>query len=300
MRCSLKILLFVLFCAVSLEASSLSMIEREESDRKIRLITTTFSDYFPIGYMATDKTGSKYPRSVFQDSFDNVFAKEKFKTEFISYPNSEEAISAVRVGNADVFFGMYYATDEYSGIEYVYPAALNNPVHLIMVPEKISKITNTDVLKSLRGIYSKQEYFSDFVIKHFKNLNMTPVETTDKAYEMLLTDQADYILGAYYYNYGQVLEKGLTGYLSFSKKSLWNMPLFIGLSKFLENKSAIALRIKNAVSMPEFKESVDKNLRKMIQELEEQTQGTVPPKYVRTPIEGELTPADEPLKGENP
>lgn len=298
MKFSIQIFLTTLFLlAFNTQAAMLS--SKSADNTKIEILVTTFPDFYPFGYNRLGARNMMESHSVFENVLEKMLVGDTYLMRYKPYDDTKKALSDVRLGKADMFLGMYYSTKAFEGIDFVFPAALNNPVHLMMMPDKISLIKNTQDLEKLKGIYSNEEYFSDFMIQNLKNLNVEAVETTDKAYEMLMTGQADFIVGSYYYNYAKILEKGLKGYISFSSKPLWSMPLFIGLSKTYKNRKAVKAHLERILNKPEFKQTVLSDLKENMRLLEETTQGIVAPLYVRKSLENELTPADEMQDGGN-
>ena len=99
--------------------------------------------------------------------------------------------------------------------------------------------------------------------------------------------------------YGKTIEMGLKGYVSFSTKALWDMPMFIAISKDMKNAKTVHELFRRLVANPDFAENMKKNLKIIMKEKEEQSQGVVPPMYVRQVQENELTPADELLREAN-
>ena len=184
-------------------------------------------------------------------------------------------------------------------MEYIFPAVLNNPIHLVTTPDKILNIKNVQDLKKFKGIYVQNEYFSDYMITNFKNYNLTPVPNSEEAFKMLLTGESDFMLGSYYFEYAEAIRLGLKPYIVFSNQPLWNMPLFIAMSKINSNPSAKAIhtRLHKAASNEAFRNQIIKTLKQRIENFEQKSQGIVPPMYVRKSLENELTPADEKMGG---
>lgn len=251
---------------------------------------TSFPDYAPISYIVADNRGNEYLRTVFSEPL-QIFAKlGNFKPEYILMKNYDDAVSMVRRGEIDVLTGIYYGTKQYDGLEYIYPAVINNPVNVVMMPQNTAKVKNTEDLKALKGVYSKEEYFSDYMLKNFASFNIKPVESTLAAYEKLFTGEVDYIVGTYYYNYVKACEFGLKDYVSFSQMAMWSMPMFIGVSKTAPDYKRISALLKKAVTKPEFLQKLNVALKAEVKKIELNSQGVVPPEFVRKGAE--LTPAD--------
>lgn len=257
------------------------------------LTLTSFSNYPPIATTEYDNRNMEYLQTIFDDALQEFAKLGEFKLIYILSENYDEAINVVRRGNVDVLLGIYYGTKRYSGLEYVYPAVINNPINIIMLPQTVSKVKNTNDLKTLKGTYSNEEYFSDYMLKNFESFNIKPTETTLSAYEKLFSGEVDYIAGTYYYNYAKVCELGLKNYVSFSQTALWSMPMFIGVSKASPKYKRISAFLKKTVASPEFSQKINRALKNKVKEIEIKSQGVVPPEFIRKNITDELTPADE-------
>jgi len=282
--------------AAPLGVRAFSIISKHEADSKKEILITSFSNYRPFGYATFDSRNIGYQHSVFSKAVSKFFPKEGYLLKYKAFTSSKDAATATRQGKVDVFFGAYYASAMFEGLDFVFPAVLNNPVHLMMTPDKISQIQNLDDLKNLKGIYSQEEIFSDYMLKNFENLGVQSVSSTDDAYRMLILGDADFMLGSSYHNRICLAEKGLKGYIAFSKTPLWNMPLFFGVSKASKNSKQFSAYFKKILSNESFKEKVLQDLKQAIEEIEIQSQGVVPPMYIRQARENEKTPADELLE----
>lgn len=289
------LVLFFLLPLIPGLVSAQSMVSDKKSSRRVYLKLTSFPEYYPFSF--TEKQGqTKELQTVFTDGI-NLFAKTgDYQLTYEAITDYDKAVADVRRGEIDILLGMYYDTKLYAGLEYLYPAAMNNPVHVAMLPQNISKVAAVEDLKSLRGLYIEKEYFSDYMINNFKRYNIKPVENAFKAYEQLFTGQADYVVGSYYHNYAEVCRLGLKDYVAFSKNPLWNMPLFIGVSKASRSHNRLNVLLKRFMATEPFKQSIGESLKRFLRDMEIQTQGVVPPKFVRAESLSEQTPADEMAK----
>lgn len=283
------ILLIMQFVPAWCGAQTMVTTKMSSSVKSIKL--TSFPDYAPISYVAEDDRGHDYLRTIFNEPLQEFAQLGNFKLEYNVMEDYDNAVSMVRRGELDVLLGIYYGTKKYEGLEYIYPAVLNNPVNVIMMPQNTAKVKNTEDLKALKGVYSQEEYFSDYMLKNFASFNIKPVESTLAAYEKLFTGEVDYIVGTYYYNYVKACEFGLKNYVSFSQMAMWSMPMFIGVSKTAPDYKRISALLKKAVTKPEFLQKLNIALKAEVKKIELNSQGVVPPEFVRKGAE--LTPADE-------
>ena len=290
MKKVLWILLFLLQILPSV-VSAQSIVTNKKESRTSTINITSFPDYFPIAFTA--KEGNyDILETVFTPAMKQIAEAGNLEFKYILKKNYNDAVTDVRRGEIEILLGMYYDTRQYSGLEYIFPAVLNNPVYIIMRPENIDKVSKPEDLKNLRGIYNAREYFSDYMQDNFKSYNIQPVETALEAYEKLFTGQADYIAGGYYYNYAEICRLGLRDYVSFSKSPLWNMPLFIGVSKASKQHAKIGKFLKQYAADEKFQQNINDTLKKLIYRIEVESQGVVPPMFVKKE-DNTTTPADE-------
>ena len=290
-----KIWLLILFIIqlVPTWCGAQTMVTTKTSSAMKGVKLTSFPDYAPISYVAEDDRGREYLRTIFSEPLQEFAQLGNFKLEYILMENYDEAVSKVRRGELDVLIGIYYGTKQYDGLEYIYPAVLNNPVNVIMMPQSVAKVKNSEDLKALKGVYSQEEYFSDYMLKNFASFNIKPAESTLAAYEKLFTGEVDYIVGTYYYNYVKACELGLKNYISFSQTAMWNMPMFFGVSKTAPDYKRISALLKKTVAKPDFISKLNTALKAEVKKLELNSQGVVPPEFVRKSADADVTPADE-------
>ncbi len=269
-----------------------TIVTNKKEERLTIINATSFPDYFPISYRTQNGNYSSL-LTIFAPALEQMAEAENFKIEYILKNKYSDAVENVRRGDIDILLGMYYATKQYSGLEYIFPAVLDNPVYIIMLPQNISRVSKPEDLKQLRGIYIAKEYFSDYMQSNFKNYNMQPAETPLQAYEKLFTGEADYIAGGYYYNYVEICRLGLKDYVSFSKSPLWKMPMFIGISKASEHHQKVGKALKKYAAQADFRQLIGDMLKEWVQKTERESQGVVPPMFVKKASAEEKTPADE-------
>ena len=166
----------------------------------------------------------------------------------------------------------------------------------MMLPNRIHEVKTVTDLKNLKGAYIQNEVFSDYMLGVFSNLSLTPLEDADEAYKQLLIGDIDFILGSYYYQYPMILQRGLREYVAFSSRPLWNMPMFVALSKRIENKVDIYEYFRKLLTGGTFKEKVLQYIKQRIKQKEEMFAGVVPPMYAKPQNANDLTPAQERLK----
>lgn len=286
------LILLILLQLLPAEINAQSLVADKKSSRRMYVSLTSFPDYYPFSYTEKQRE-NKFLVTVFNKGMELFSKTGDYELSFVPIADYDQAVNDVRRGEIDVLLGMYFDTKLYSGLEYLYPAALNNPVHVAMLPHNLDKVATTEDLKNLRGLYIEKEHFSDYMLNNFKKYNIKPIDTAYHAYEQLFTGQADFIAGSYYYNYAQICKLGLKDYVTFSKNPLWNMPLFIGVSKAAKNHNKLNILLRRFIVTEGFKQSMAESLKQAMRDVEMQSQGIVPPKFVRIESLTEKTPADE-------
>ncbi len=281
------------FCLAADVSYAQFMVTEEKSQSKINLIYSSFPDYAPIGYFYTPKKNRGYLVTIFTDALQKLATKSNWNLIGENYDSLQSAKKAFERGELDLFLGNYYDdTEQKRYADYIYPAVLNNPIHVIILPHNQDKIKKTEDLKNLKGVYVATEYFSGYMLNNFKNYNISPAASALEAYEKLFTEQIDYIIGSYYYNYVQASLLGLKNEVAFSKAALWNMPLFLVVSKASRYNERIKRALSKYVMRPEFKNMVEESLREKVKEFEILGQSVVPPSFVREQTAEDITPAD--------
>mgnify|MGYP002624099381 CR=1 FL=1 len=255
---------------------------KEEKSQGEKLKVTTFNDYEPIGKLVgtLDIYGMK---SIFTSELDKFAQNKNYVLEPVGLESSLITnVRAVRSGKIDVIVGAYSLTKLYNGIELIYPAMITNPISVAMMPEKIDRIKMVEDLKGLRGIRIKDEVFNDYVEKILTKFKVETAKDAYEAYEKLFIGDVDYIIGGYYYLLKESIIIGVRNYVSFSRKPLWEIPVFIGVSKTTRANKKMLIKFLSAWSnTPSVKENIKQNLKDYIENLEREYDGVVPPLYIK-------------------
>jgi len=274
--------IFVFLFGIILTANAFVDTTKEEKAKNEILQLMSFNSYAPFG----ETVGEGIIRtinSVFSSEL-NKFAEEKgyiFAYEEISndYVNN---VRAVRSGQIDMIVGAYSLTKLYNGIELIYPSVINNPINVAMMPEKIDQVSILEDLKGLKGVRVEGEILNDYVERILSDFKVEKVSNLYDAYEKLFVGEVDYVIGGYYYLLSEAIRLGIRPYVSFSKKSLWDIPVFIGISKSTKVDKKLLVKLLTSWSnTATVKENIMKNLRDYIENLEKEYAGVVPPMFIR-------------------
>lgn len=283
---------FASFCFMAYASYAQFMVTEEKSQSRINLVYSSFSDYAPIAYFHKPKKNLGHLQTIFSEALEKLATQSYWNLFDQNFDSFESAQKAFEKGEIDLFLGNYYDDNERRYADYIYPAVLNNPIHVIILPRNQEKIKTTEDLKNLKGVYVATEHFSGYMLNNFKLYNISPVASALEAYEKLFTGKIDYIIGSYYYNYVQASLLGLKNEVVFSKAALWNMPLFLLVSKASKYNERFKRTLSKYVMNPAFKAMVEKSLRDKVREFEIIGQSVVPPSFVREQTAEDITPAD--------
>ncbi len=276
-----KYIRMALFLSVLAAASTaLAQIEfqKDTGNFKQKVLVTGFIDYPPFGEVGTSKKPETF-ESIFE-SFMNNLAKEKnYELVYVTEDSYDNLVRRVRRGEVDLILGMYSETDKYTGLDYIYPAISNNPMSIITLPEKAEAIKRTSDLSGLKGAMNSNEVLSDYVTKETAKLNLQKVDNSHDLFRLLFLGKIDYILSGYYFGIVEASRLGLRGQVVFSRRPVWDMPIFFGVSKVSKKRASLAPVLKRASESQIVKDKIQKDLTDKVEEIERNNSGIVPPAY---------------------
>ncbi len=276
-----KIFLVLCFCLCAGNAFSMVEIKSDKNTQFKELRITSFLNYPPFGEVVYDKNSIAEMNSIY-NQFINNFAKEDYyHLIYIFNKSYKDLIIDVLRGEIDLILGIYYDTDIYKGIEYIYPSILNNPMTVVMMPNRINEVKNMDDLKKLKGGMDSREHIADYVKNAMKNYNVVYVDNSFDLYQKLFTGEIDYVFTSYYYGIVQTSRLGIRKQVSFSKQSLWDMPLFIGISKLSTYRKPLYNSLTKMLQNDKYRVDMEKNIVQTIQQIEKQNSGVVPPSFAK-------------------
>ena len=160
-------------------------------------------------------------------------------------------------------------------------------MYFITPADKEIDVNVKEDLSKYKGIYVKEDTFSDFVLKDFSKLNIKEVKTWDEAFEKLMTFEVDYMVASYYPSQIKLYKAGLRKYVKFSIDPVWKMPMFIRLSASVIEHPRI-VRLKKYLRSDDYKKLRDKTLNNLLELYKENTKGVIPPQYIKN-----TTPKDD-------
>ena len=275
---SMMLALMLLWAA----AGSAFVRYEDKHPKKVREVRITgFLDYAPFGYTEhpEEKLYGKF-FTVFQPMIDTVQQENNLKIFYeLSKRNFPAQVQDVRRGDIDVVLGAYHQTELFRGLELIYPAALVNPVTVFMLPTRIDEVKSVADLKRLKGVRTSKEVYSDFVEEQLKEYDIETVDNSYDLFERLFTKKADYILISQYYGLIEASKLGLRGQISVARQTLWQIPMFIGVSKLSKERKMISQKLTRYLEDPKNQEIIKQNLIRIVDQAEADAQGVVPPTF---------------------
>lgn len=263
-------------------AQAFALVEERKGGLKTheRLWVTSFLDYPPFGQINQYNDGID---TAFQPVLDAIKSDAKIGIEYSIQGTYEERLLDVVNGDIDIVLGAYYDSKEYVGIDVIYPSLLNNPLVVVTMPYKSLNITNRDDLAKLKGAMDSREHLADYVQKDLRKYNIEKFDTSEKLYEQLFVGNVDYILTSRYYGALEQAKLGIRDMVLMSKQALWDMPLFLGVSRITTKSDYISKTVKDVVKarQEELKSAIEQRIIEEIRQADEAADGVVPPSFVK-------------------
>ncbi len=262
---------------VLVASGSRAQIEFEEikSRTQEKLHVTGFFDYFPFGQYE-----SNVYSGVFKPFIEYFSDHGQYVLDYLPVSMSyEDTIREAAKGEADVVLGMYAETSLYTDLKFIYPAAIDNPVHIAMLPSKIGSLHSLEDLKKMKGAIHRKERFSGYVNDKLKDFQIEYVDNSYDLFGKLIRGEIDYIFTSIYFGTIEAAKLGLRPQIAFSKQSIWTIPVFIGISKASVHREYLSHTLSKMLEKPEIREKIKNDMINIGTKVEEQYNGTVPPAY---------------------
>ena len=263
--------------------NALAFVRYEDKHPKkvTELHMTGYINYAPFGWV-DNPDGVVYGQfhTVFQPMIDSFIKEANIKMHYdLQQKTFDDLAQKVRQGDIDFMVGAYYQTEMFKGLHLLYPAAMHNPITVFMLPNRINEVKTTDDLKKLKGVRYTGEYFSDFVEKKVAELNPMEADTIYQMFEKLFTKEADYIISSYYFGMLEAIRLGLKKQIAPAKEALWNIPVFVGVSKTSRNRELISKRLTKYLNETQNTDMLKRNIQNVINDFEKKYEGVVPPTF---------------------
>lgn len=279
----ISILITSLFCYT---ITSAQLTQKKISDNSITNINfTAYLDYLPLSTIHDPTSLTPSYEGIFDTFLKDWCQNYKLNCSPFSNGNYEETVkktsnNTFSNNKLDVIIGAYSDSKLYEDYKLIYPSILDNPVHLVMLPSSIAKISKISDLKPLKGAIDSHDQWNDFVLEQFTNLNITTVDSPEELYRQLMSGEIDYVFTTYWYGMSKIMELGLQDHVSVSQKPIWNMPLFVAVSKTSRYKNFLTHYLTEELKKEDTISKVKERAIEKLEEIKQKTQGTVPEAYI--------------------
>ncbi len=248
-------------------------VPKKMSTRSLNI--SFFDDYYPLGTIDSHKYAG-----IFDRLLSDFEEKAQFTAHIFESDTYEDTVRKGAKGRSDILLGMYSDTPLYEDWKYIYPAMIDNPIHLVMLPSRISEVKNIDDLKQMKGAMDSREQLSTFVQDQLSLFNIEKVDNSYDLYGKLMRGEVDYIFTSYWFGMTEMMKLGLNDMLSISKKSIWNMPVFLGIAKTSRERDYLVHNFTQLMQNQETRDKIKARAIEILEQIKQETQGTVPPSYV--------------------
>ena len=196
--------------------------------------------------------------------FDKIAKENGWSYTTIGYTSQEDAIQALARGNIDLLAGVYYRSYG-AQIELISPAFFTNVFVAYFKKGQELDVESYNDLVGLKGVVRKEEMIYPMIKKRLpRGVELTEVLSAPKAFEMLMNDEVDYILGSPYAMEGELRRYKMQNDIVTAGEALGSGTLFFAFSK---NSPCFSLRedISQSIRQNGFSQkTLDADIRKLI------------------------------------
>lgn len=192
-----------------------------------QLTITGHPEYAPIAYRDGELIAGAAPTLVEQ-----IAAKLGVPAVSKHTGSWEDAQAAAREGAADIIFGIYFNDERATYLDYVQPAFMLDPVVAMVATGKSFPFKGQDDLIGKKGVTNTGEsYGPTFDAFIADKLTVTRTAGVDKAFNAVISGEADYLIAGLYPSITAAAQYGVTGQLDPLDPPLLTADMFIAFSK---------------------------------------------------------------------
>lgn len=183
------------------------------------------------------------------DLFTQLAKNLNLRVSNVGYSSYQDALRDLRKGRVDVVVGAYYDKRVLgTGVNLMFPGYFTNPIIPIFVKGKEKPIQSWADLRGLKGVVRQEEMIYSLVFQQLpKDLQIEQVSGSKKAFSMLLSGEADYMITSLYAAEAEVRRYKLVDQIYFSPQSLVSPELFFVFSSHTDcrlHKTKLAEELK--------------------------------------------------------
>ena len=143
-----------------------------------------------------------------------------------------DAQTAARDGKVDVIFGIYFNDERARYLDYVKPAFTIDPVAVFVAKGTVFRFSGRQDLVGKKGVTNQGEsYGVDFDNFMAQNLTVARAQGIDRAFDIVLKGEADYLIAGLYPGLDEAAKAGLSNRLEVLKPSLVEADMFVAFSR---------------------------------------------------------------------
>ena len=131
---------------------------------------------------------------------DKLASKLGIKYESTGYLSYSRAVNALKKGEIDLLLASYYRPQDLGeGTSIIYPGYFKNVFTVYFKKGKEMPVTSLNDLEGWKGIVRREEQIYPLIYQRLPHgLNIKQVSTAKKAFEMLMNEEVDYLIGSPY------------------------------------------------------------------------------------------------------
>jgi polar amino acid transport system substrate-binding protein len=175
------------------------------------------------------------------------------KISSVDFGSWQKAQDAIKDGKADIIFGIYKDTARVAYMNYIDPPYMQDPVAIVIRNGDSLRFSEWSDLKGKKGVTNAGEsYGSEFDTYIAQNLTVARANGVDKAFETLLSKQADYLIIGRYPGKLEAKKFNMLSKVDFLPKNVVYGEMYVAFSKkskcYTSLQAGFSEGLKKAVS----------------------------------------------------
>lgn len=202
------------------------------------------------------------------DLFEQMAHNIGLKTANVGYTSYQDAMRDLRRGKIDVVVGAYYDRRTLgAGVNLLFPSYFTNPIMTIFLKGKERPVQSWEDLRGLKGVVRQEEMIYSLIFQQLpKDLEITQVSGSKKAFRMLLEGEADFMITGLYGAEAEVRRYKLVNDIHFEPKTLISPELFFVFSSHTDCR---VYKDKLAAELKKIKADKDTYHRTLVQYIDD-------------------------------
>lgn len=179
-----------------------------------------------------------------------------------NYGSWDKAQEAIKNGSADIIFGIYKNQERATYMNYIDPPYMLDPVSVVVRKGDSFQYEKWSDLKGHKGVTNQGESYGNEFDTYMNNeLTVSRASDVNKAFDALLTNQADYLIIGLYPGYKESKQLNVISKVKFLPKALVTEKMYIAFSKksdcYEPLKAGFSEGIKSSVASGKVKQLLE-------------------------------------------